>query len=73
VSLLPLASVFNFGGEAPWHLWVPALGQNTLMTRVLKGETLSAAQWLIPFGVSFVAGAGSLWFVTKRFRYAAVQ
>ena len=38
VSLLPLVNVFNLGGEAPWHLWVPALAQNTLMTRVLKGE-----------------------------------
>ena len=38
ISLLPLVSVFNLGGEAPWHLWVPALAQNTLMTRVLKGE-----------------------------------
>ena len=42
VSLLPLVNVFNLGGEAPWHLWVPALAQNTLMTRVLKGEALGA-------------------------------
>ena len=38
MSLLPLVNVFNSDGEAPWHLWVPALAQNTLMTRVLKGE-----------------------------------
>ena len=42
VSLLPLVNVFNLGGEAPWHLWVPALAQNTLMTRVLKGEDFGA-------------------------------
>ena len=36
--------------EAPWHLWVPALAQNTLMTRVLKGEDFGAAQVLIPLG-----------------------
>ena len=40
VSLLPLVNVFNLGGEAAWHLWLPALGQNMLMTRVLKGEAL---------------------------------
>ena len=39
-SLLPLVNLFELGGEAPWHLWVPALAQNTLMTRVLKGEDL---------------------------------
>jgi sodium transport system permease protein len=71
VSLLPLVSVFNLGGEAPWHLWLPALGQNTLMTRVLKGEDLSAVQWLVPLGVSVVLGGVSLWFVARRLRGAA--
>ncbi|MEQ1804718.1 MAG: ABC transporter permease, partial [Burkholderiaceae bacterium] len=73
VSLLPLVSIFNFGGEAPWHLWLPALGQNTLMTRVLKGEELSAAQWLIPLVVSLALGGASLCFVARRLRRAAVQ
>ncbi len=73
VSLLPLASVFNFGGEAPWHLWLPALGQSTLMTHVLKGEGLSAAQWLIPLAVCLVLGGLSLWFVARRLRRASVQ
>ncbi len=73
VSLLPLASVFNFGGEAPWHLWLPALGQSTLMTQVLKGEGLRAAQWLIPLAVSLVLGGLSLWFVARRLRRASVQ
>ena len=40
VSLLPLVTLFNQGGEAPWHLWVPALAQTTLMGRVLRGEAL---------------------------------
>jgi sodium transport system permease protein len=37
VSLLPLLTLLNQEGEAPWHLWVPALAQMTLMNRVLKG------------------------------------
>ena len=73
VSLLPLASIFNLGGEAAWHLWMPALAQNTLMTRVLKGEDLSASQWLIPFAVSVVLGGLSLRFVASRLRGAAVR
>ena len=73
VSLLPLVNVFNLGGEAAWHLWVPALAQNTLMTRVLKGEELSAAQWLLPLCVSVALGAVSLWFVAARLRGAAVR
>ncbi len=73
VSLLPLASVFNFGGEAPWHLWLPALGQNTLMTRVLKGESLSVTQWAIPLLVCLALGSASLGFVAQRLRRASVQ
>ncbi len=73
VSLLPLVNVFNLGGEAAWHLWMPALAQNTLMTRVLKGEELSAAQWLLPLCVSVALGAVSLWFVAARLRGAAVR
>ena len=36
VSLLPLVTILNPGAEAPWQLWVPALAQNALMTRVLS-------------------------------------
>ncbi len=44
VSLAPMVSLLNPGGEAPWYLWVPGLAQNTLMMLVLKGESLSWAQ-----------------------------
>ena len=73
VSLLPLVTVFNLGGEAPWHLWVPALAQNTLMTRVLKGEDFTAAQVLIPLAVCVALTVLGVWFVARRLRSAAVR
>ena len=73
VSLLPLVSVFNLGGEAAWHLWVPALAQNTLMTRVLKGEEFSPAQVLIPLAVCVVLTAAGVWAVARMLRSAAVR
>jgi sodium transport system permease protein len=73
VSLLPLVSVFNLGGEAPWHLWVPALAQNTLMTRVLKGEGFSALQVLVPLAVCALLTVLCLAFVVRRLRSAAVR
>ncbi len=73
VSLLPLVSVFNLGGEAAWHQWLPGLGQNTLMTRVLKGEELGVLQWLVPFGVCAALTLASLYFVARRLRDAAVR
>jgi sodium transport system permease protein len=73
VSLLPLVNVFNLGGEAPWHLWVPALAQNTLMTRVLKGEGFGAEQVLIPLAVCLSLTVLCLAFVARRLRGAAVH
>ena len=72
-SLLPLVSVFDLGGESPWHLWVPALAQNTLMTRVLKGEGLGLVQVLIPFGVCAALAALGVGYVARQLHHAAVR
>jgi sodium transport system permease protein len=72
-SLLPLINVFNLGSEASWHLWVPALAQNTLMTRVLKGESFGAAEIVIPLFVCVMLAAGGVWFVARMLRHAALK
>jgi sodium transport system permease protein len=72
-SLLPLINVFSLGGESPWYLWVPALAQNVLMTHVLKGESLSAAQLGLPMAVCLVVTVGGVWFVARTLRSAAVR
>ena len=73
VSLLPLVALFNQGGEAAWHLWVPALAQHSLMTRVLKGEGFGTAQVLVPLAVCVALTAAALWLVTRMLRTAAVK
>ena len=73
VSLMPLFSIFNLGGEARWHLWLPGLSQNLLMTRVLKGEGVDAEQVLVPIAVCAVLTVAALAFVTRRLRDAAVR
>jgi sodium transport system permease protein len=72
-SLLPLVNVFSLGGDSPWHLWVPALAQNVLMTRVLKGESFDTAQVLVPLGVCIVLASMCVWFVARTLRSAAVR
>lgn len=72
-SLLPLINVFSLGGESRWHLWVPALAQNVLMTRVLKGEGFGAEQIMVPLLVCAVIGALSLTFVARTLRSAAAR
>jgi sodium transport system permease protein len=73
VSLLPLVTTFNQSGEAPWHLWVPALAQYTLMMRVLKGEGFGAEEMLVPLGVCALLSAVCVLFVARRLRRAAVR
>ena len=72
-SLLPLINVFSLGEESPWYLWVPALAQNVLMTRVLKGEAFDAEQLVVPMVVCALLAAGGVWFVARTLRSAAVR
>jgi sodium transport system permease protein len=73
VSLLPMVTLFNQGGEAPWHLWTPALGQVTLMNRVLKGQSLAAVDVLIPLVVSAAIAALCIGYVARQLRAAALR
>jgi sodium transport system permease protein len=73
VSLLPLINVFSLGGESPWYLWVPALAQNVLMTHVLKGEVLTAAQVGVPIFVCAGLTVAGVWFVSRTLRSAALR
>ena len=73
VSLLPLVSTFNQTGDEPWHLWVPALAQNVLMLRVLKGESFTPEQVVVPLLVCVLLTVVALVFVARRLRGAAVK
>ncbi len=73
VSMLPLVTVFNQEGDAPWHLWVPVLAQVTLMGRVLKGETLPAADVLLPLLVCVLLVLLGVAFVARTLRTAALK
>jgi sodium transport system permease protein len=73
VSLLPMMTLFNQTGEEAWHLWVPALAQNTLMLRVLKGEGFTTLQVVVPLLVCIVLTMLALVFVARRLRSAAVK
>ncbi|MFT3954225.1 MAG: ABC transporter permease subunit [Piscinibacter sp.] len=73
VSLMPLVGLLNPGGEERWHLWVPALAQNTLMTRVLKGDALGAEPLLVSLGMCALLALLGVGFVARVLRRAAVR
>jgi sodium transport system permease protein len=73
VTLLPLVTIFNQEGPAPWHLWVPALAQTTLMSRVLRGEALPWADVALASGVCALLAAAAIAFVARSLRTAALK
>lgn len=72
VSLVPLATIFGQQGRAEWQLWVPALAQVELMTRVLKGEAPGAAELAIALLVSAVVAALGVVYVARQLRRRAL-
>jgi sodium transport system permease protein len=72
-SLLPMLTLFNDGGERPWHLWVPAMAQVTLMGRVLRGDAFTAADLLVPLAVAAVLAAACLAYIARHLRVAAIR
>jgi sodium transport system permease protein len=72
-SLLPLVTLFNEGGEQPWHIWVPALAQVTLMGRVLRGEGFAAPDLLIPLAVAAALAWACLAAIAAQLRTAAIR
>jgi sodium transport system permease protein len=72
-SLLPLVALFSDSGEQPWHIWVPALAQVTLMSRVLRGEAFAAPDLLVPLAVAALMAATCLAFVARSLRAAATR
>ncbi len=73
VSLLPLVTVFHQEGTAPWHLWLPALAQTTLMGQVLRGETLSWADVALVSGICALLVVGGLSYVARSLKAAALK
>ncbi len=70
-SFAPMISIMNPGGDAPWHFWVPGLGQYQLMLLVLKGEALSPAQWLPAVVTAALITSACVVFVAQQMRSAA--
>jgi sodium transport system permease protein len=72
-SLLPMVSVFNQQGTEPWHLWVPALAQITLMAQLLRGEALAAGDVATTVLVAAVVVVLALMTVARSLKVAALK
>jgi sodium transport system permease protein len=52
-SFVPIIVLFSGLKEAFWQLWVPVLGQQMVLSRVVRGDVLSLADYLVPSAVAF--------------------
>ena len=73
VTLMPMVSLLNPGGEAAWYYWVPGLAQNTLMMAVLKGEALRWSQVMPGVVVGFALAVVALAYVARSMRAAVAR
>jgi sodium transport system permease protein len=73
VSLMPMISMFGQSGEEPWHLWVPALAQSVMMTRVLRGELPAPGDLTQALAVCVVLTVVCLAYVSRTLRSAALR
>ena len=52
VSMIPMIIIFGQLKEATWQLFVPMLGQQMVITRILRGDSVDVMHFLIPFAVN---------------------
>ncbi|QJR14990.1 ABC transporter permease [Usitatibacter palustris] len=53
-SFVPMIVIFSGLKDAFWQAFVPVLGQQMALTRVLRGEALGWVEWLVPAAVAFL-------------------
>jgi len=56
-SFVPVIVLFSGLKDALWQLAIPVLGQQMVLSRVLRGDVLSLADYLLPSGVAFALAA----------------
>jgi sodium transport system permease protein len=60
VNFVPVLPLFLTVRDAPWQLVVPALGQQTVLMRALRGEVIGAVDILVPSTIALAVTAVAL-------------
>lgn len=60
VNFVPILPLFLTVRDAPWQLLVPALGQQTVLMRALRGEAVAAVDILLPSAIALALTAAAL-------------
>jgi sodium transport system permease protein len=60
VNFVPIIPLFLTVRDEPWQLLVPALGQQTVLMRALRGEVVAAVDILLPSAIALALTAAAL-------------
>ena len=67
-SFVPVGVLLSGLKDAPWHLVVPVLGQQMVLSRVLRGDVLTRGDYLVPGAIAFAIAALCVAMVARLMR-----
>ncbi|HSS28485.1 MAG TPA: ABC transporter permease [Usitatibacter sp.] len=68
VSFVPMIVLFSGLKDAFWQLAVPVLGQQMVLARVMRGDAVGVADYLVPAGVAAAIAVACLFAVSHLLR-----
>jgi len=68
VSFVPVIVLFSGLKDALWQLVVPVLGQQVVLSRIIRGDPLKPSDWALPSFVAFVAALACVALVARLLR-----
>ena len=72
VNFVPLITIFITITEATWQLFVPALAQQLVMSRILRGDVVGPMDYLIPFASAAMVTVVCLALLARLLRREAI-
>lgn len=68
VNFAPVVPMFLSVRDAAWQLLIPAMAQQTVMMRALRGESLDALDVLLPGAIAVLVTLACLWLQARLLR-----
>ena len=65
-ALLPVVQMFQFGKEPAWLKWVPVNGHFQLLTQILRGDGITALDWIAAATLPAVISVAALLLATRN-------
>lgn len=72
VNFVPLVTIFATLTEARWQLFVPALAQQVVMSRILRGDAVGPVDYLVPFAMSAAVTVACLALLVRLLRRESI-